>query len=181
MGTAHETISAEMGEFIRKQRVFFVATAPLKHDGLINLSPKGLDTFAVLDERTVAYLDLTGSGIETAAHVQENGRIVLMFCAFEGPPRIVRLHGRAEVIERGTPGYAALEGLFAEREGARAVIRIRVSRASTSCGFGVPLMDYRAKRTALVESSRKKGEAGLREYREKKNRVSLEGLRGIAG
>lgn len=179
MGHAHESISPEVAAFIRAQKMFFVATAPLNGEGLINLSPKGLDTFAVLDERTVAYLDLTGSGIETAAHVQENGRIVLMFCAFDGPPKIVRLHGRGEVIELGTPEFAEMAGAFPPRVGARAIIRVRVRRASVSCGFGVPLMEYRGARTRLDESCRAKGEAGLREYREKKNRVSLEGLRGI--
>lgn len=179
MGQVHEVISPELAKFVAAQKMFFVATAPLKSDGLVNLSPKGLDTVAVLDERTVAYLDMTGSGIETAAHLKENGRIVLMWCAFDGPPRIVRFHGRGEVIERDDAAFAELAAKFPPRVGARAVIRVRVQRVSTSCGFGVPLMEFRGERTTLDDSCRKKGEEALKEYREKKNRRSLEGLVGI--
>lgn len=179
MGQVYEAIPPELATFVGAQKMFFVATAPLAGDGLVNLSPKGLDTFAVLDERTVAYLDLTGSGVETAAHLKENGRIVLMWCAFDGPPRIVRFHGRGEVIERDDAGFAELAARFPPRVGARAVIRVNVHRVSTSCGFGVPLMDFRGERTTLDDACRKKGEDGLREYRDKKNRRSLDGLAGI--
>ncbi len=175
-----DTITPALAEFIRAQRVFFVATAPLSRDGHINLSPKGLDTFAILDERTVAYLDLTGSGIETLAHVRENGRIVIMFCAFEGPARIVRLYGRAEAFEICTPEFEVLRGRFPARPGARAVIRVQVTRASSSCGFGVPLMEFRSERSRLDEWAAEKGEAGCREYRAKKNAASLDGLPGMA-
>jgi len=178
---SQDSISPPLAEFIRAQRVFFVATAPLSGDGLLNLSPKGLDTFAILDERTVAYLDLTGSGIETVAHLKENGRIVVMFCAFEGPPKIVRLHGRGEVIEAGAPEFAALAAALPAHPGARAVIRVHLARVASSCGFGVPLMEYRAERPTLDDWARDKGEAGVREYRAKKNRVSLDGLPGLAG
>lgn len=157
-----------------------MATAPLAGDGLVNLSPKELDTFAVLDERTVSqYLDLTGSGIETAAHLKENGPIVLMWCAFDGPPRIVRFHGRGEVIERDDAGFAELAAGFPPRVGARAVIRVQVHCVSTSCRFGVLLMDFRGERTTLDDACRKKGADGLREYRDKKNRRSVDGLAGI--
>ncbi len=179
MGQTHDAIEDATAEFIRAQRVFFVATAPLKADGLLNLSPKGLDTFAVLDPRTVAYLDLTGSGIETVAHLRENGRIVVMFCAFEGPPKIVRLYGRGDVVERGAPGFDELAAQFTPRPGVRGVIRVHVQRVAASCGYGVPMMEYRADRTALDEWAEKRGEAGVLEYRRKKNRTSLEGLPGL--
>src|SRR5215212_9175752 len=106
MGDVRETITPDLQRWIEQQRIFFVATAPLAADGLVNCSPKGLDSFRILGPRDVAYLDLTGSGIETIAHLRENGRIVIMFCAFEGPPKIVRLHGRGEVLAPGEPGYA---------------------------------------------------------------------------
>ena len=179
MADARTSIDAKTADFILAQHIFFVATAPLGAEGLVNISPKGLDTFRVLDDRTAAYLDMTGSGIETVAHIKENGRIVVMFCAFDGPPNIVRLHGRGEVVEPTHPEFAALLGQFPSREGARAVIRIHVHRVSSSCGYGVPLMDFRAERTKLDESCARKGEAGLREYREKKNRTSLDGLPGL--
>ncbi len=175
MGQAVGTIDAGLREFIEEQRVFFVATAPLKGDGLINLSPKGLDTFCVLDERTVGYLDMTGSGIETAAHLKENGRIVVMFCAFEGPPKIVRVHGRGEYLEVGTPEFEAVAGRFVPRFGTRGIVRVTATRVSVSCGFGVPLMEYRGERKMMEEWAEKKGEMGVREYRGKKNRVSVEG------
>lgn len=179
MAQAQDVIGVEMAAFIRRQHVFFVATAPLKGDGLINLSPKGLDTFEVLDDRTVAYLDLTGSGIETVAHVKENGRIVVMFCAFEGAPKIVRLYGRGEVLEAGTAAFEGLVGRFEARPGVRGIIRIHVQRTATSCGYGVPLMEYIGDRTVLEEWAVKKGEEGVRAYQAKKNRESLEGLTGL--
>ena len=179
MGQAMDTIDRGLREFIEAQRVFFVATAPLKADGLINLSPKGLGTFCVLDERTAAYLDLTGSGIETAAHLKENGRMVVMFCAFEGPPKIVRLHGRGEYLEAGTAEFAVVAGRFQARPGMRGAVVVHVSRVSVSCGHGVPLMEYRGDRKLIEEWAAKKGEEGMREYREKKNRVSVEGMRGL--
>jgi len=179
MGHPNTTIEPPVAAFIRAQHVFFVATAPLKPDGLINLSPKGLDTFTILDERTVAYLDLTGSGVETIAHLKENGRIVVMFCAFEGPPKIVRLHGRGESVEPGTPDFETLLAGFAARPGTRAVIRVHVQRVSTSCGFGVPIMEHRAERSTLDDWAREKGEDGVRAYQLKKNRFSLDGLPGL--
>jgi hypothetical protein len=180
MGQTQNSIDDKLREFIASQHMFFVATAPLAADGLINLSPKGLDTFVVIDERTVAYLDLTGSGIETVAHARENGRIVVMFCAFDGPPKIIRLHGKAEAIEPSQPGFEPLVSLFPARPGVRSVIRVAVSRISTSCGFGVPLMDFRGDRTILDDSSTRRGEDGLKIYRETKNRMSLDGLPGLA-
>lgn len=179
MAQVHEGISPDLAKFVTSQKVFFVATAPLKADGLVNLSPKGLETFAVLDEHTVAYLDLTGSGVETAAHLKENGRIVLMWCAFDGPPRIVRFQGRGEVVERDDAEFAELAAKFPARVGVRAVIRVHVTRVATSCGFGVPLMDFRGERSTLDDWCRKLGDDELSEYRGKKNRVSLDGLAGV--
>jgi len=173
------TLDAKAVDFIRRQHLFFVATAPLAADGHVNLSPKGLDTFAVLDERTVAYADLTGSGAETAAHLRENGRIVVLFCAFEGPPQILRLHGRGEAIEPSHADFAALRERFAAMEGVRAVMRIAVARVAVSCGHGVPLMPYAGERPQIPAWCEKKGPDGLAEYRARKNRRSLDGLPGI--
>jgi predicted pyridoxine 5'-phosphate oxidase superfamily flavin-nucleotide-binding protein len=184
MADTRSTLDDKTREFIRAQRVFFVATAPLKADGLINLSPKGLDTFVVLDEKTVAYLDMTGSGIETVAHLKENGRIVVMFCAFEGPPNILRLQGRGEVVEPAHPDFAALVARFPPRPagavGVRSIIRIRLHRVSDTCGFAVPLMEFKGERTRLDEWCARQGPEGVREYQQKKNRRSLEGLPGLA-
>jgi len=159
--------------------MYFVATAPLDTDGHVNVSPKGLDTFRVLDERTVAYLDLTGSGIETVAHLRENGRIVVMFCAFQGPPKILRLHGRGRVVEPRDAEFAALQGLFPAYESTRAIIVVNVQRVSESCGFGVPLMKVEGERDQLRAWARKKRPEGLAQYRAEKNRVSVDGLPGI--
>lgn len=179
MGQAFEGINDRQREMIERQHMFFVATAPLAADGLVNLSPKGLDTFRILDPHTVAYLDLTGSGIETVAHVKENGRIVVMFCAFEGPPKILRLQGQGEAIEPGHPEFAELVGLFPPHPGTRSVIRIAVQRAADSCGFGVPLMAYEGERSQLTDSCARKGPEGNLEYQHKKNRASLDGLPGL--
>lgn len=179
MGKQFERIEPELQRFIEDQKLFFVATAPLEEDGLVNVSPKGLDTFRVLDEHTVAYADLTGSGVETVAHLKQNGRIVIMFCAFEGAPKIVRLHGSGEVIEPANEEFAGLSQLFDAPLGLRSVIRVRCKRYSTSCGFGVPLMEFKSERTQLPASHDRKGQEGLERYWEEKNRTSLDGLPGI--
>ena len=177
MGRVLDELSDELAAFLTAQPVFFVATAPA--DGRINLSPKGLDTFTVLDPRTVAYLDLTGSGVETIAHLRENGRITLMFCAFEGKPNIVRLYGRGEVLPIGEGEGDALVGRFTSIAGARSVIRVAVERVSTSCGYGVPLMEYQGPRSRLVEWAETKGADGLIAYRAEKNAASIDGLPGL--
>jgi len=169
-------ITPELAEWIGRQKVFFVASAPLSADGHVNCSPKGGDTLRVIDPRSVAYADYTGSGAETAAHVNENGRIVLMFCAFEGPPQIARLHGRAEVVEPSHPEYASLAGLFPSHPGVRAIIRVAVSRISTSCGYAVPFMNYQADRDTLDRWTTSKGPEGVRAYRREKNKTSIDGL-----
>jgi hypothetical protein len=179
MGKTYDAIESDMAAFLGAQHVFFVATAPMASDGHVNLSPKGGDTFRVLDPRTVAYLDLTGSGIETIAHVRENGRIVLMFCAFAGPPKIVRLHGRGAVVEPYDPEYAGLVALFPPNLGARAVIRVSVERISDSCGYAVPLYAYEGDRDVLDKWADRKGEEGLAQYRAAKNATSLDGLKGL--
>lgn len=180
MGKLFDAIDERMREWLAGQRMFFVATAPLSGDGLVNLSPKGLDSFAVFGPRSVAYLDLTGSGIETVAHLRENARIVLMFCAFEGPPRIVRFHGRGTVFEAGGVGFDELAARFPHDSSARAVIRVDVTRIADTCGYGVPLYRYEGQRDHLGAWAARKGADGLREYRAANNARSLDGLPGLA-
>ncbi len=175
MGTLPE-IDDALRRFISAQRMYFVSTAPLAADGHVNLSPKGLDTFRVLGPRGVAYLDYPGSGAETIAHLRENGRIVLMFCAFDGSPRIVRLHGRGQVLEPQDAGFKELRPHFEDGPTGRAIIRISVERVSDSCGHGVPRMAFEADRTQLSAWMDNKGDEGLRDYQRQKNAASLDGL-----
>jgi hypothetical protein len=173
----HGSITDRLRAFIEKQHVFFVATAPLADDGRINLSPKGLDgTFTVLDELTIAYLDLTGSGAETVAHLRENGRITVMFCAFEGPPNIVRLHGRGRYTVAGDSEFDSLRGRFADHPGVRGIVVVDVERVSDSCGYAVPLMSHDSERDLLTSWADYRGEAGLEAYRAAKNATSIDGL-----
>jgi hypothetical protein len=176
MGKLHTEIDAEMGAFLRAQHVFFVATAPLAADRHLNLSPKGLDTFALLGPREVAYLDLVGSGAETLAHLRENGRIVLMFCAFDGRPRIVRLHGRGRAVEPQDPEFAALAARFPAHPATRSVVRAELDRISDSCGYGVPRLEYKGERDQLTLWADRKGEDGLRKYVDANNLTSIDGL-----
>ena len=179
MGKPHDGISPDLQAWIERQKMFFVATSPLAADGLVNCSPKGLDSFRVLGPREVAYVDLTGSGVETIAHLRENGRIVFMFCAFEGPPKIVRLHGTGRVAAAGTPEFEALQPLFPDHEGTRAIISATVTRVSDSCGYAVPLYEYEKDRDTLIRWSASKGPEGLARYRHDKNARSLDGLPGM--
>src|SRR5688572_15038623 len=179
MGQPYDEISDQLAAWIRSQHMFFVATAPLASDGVINCSPKGLDSFRILGPREVAYVDLTGSGIETIAHCRENGRIVLMFCAFDGAPKIVRLHGTCEVLMIGTLAFEQLVALFPEYPGARAILRVQLSRVSESCGYAVPKYNYVAQRDTLVGWAAKKGPDGLERYRQEKNARSLDRLPGL--
>ncbi|GAC1581098.1 MAG: pyridoxamine 5'-phosphate oxidase family protein [Candidatus Dormibacteria bacterium] len=179
MAKTFDGIDGRLAAFIAAQPLFFVATAPLAADAHLNLSPKGHNHIVVLDPHTVAYLDLTGSGVETIAHLRENGRVVVMFCAFEGPPRIVRLHGRGEVVEKGEEGYPALAEHFRDHPSARAVIRVHVQRVSDSCGYGVPLMAYQRERTQLDEWAERKGAEGIAEYQATRNASSIDGLPGL--
>jgi len=180
MGHLGSVIDEKIRQFIAAQHVFFVASAPLDPHGHVNLSPKGLNTFRILGPSTVAYLDLTGSGVETIAHLRENGRIVLMFCAFQGPPKIVRFHGRGRTVEIHEPEFASLKIHFEEMGGARAIIVVDVSRVSDSCGFSVPLLKYEDDRQQLGAWIQKKGPEGLVKYRHEKNKTSLDGLPGIS-
>ncbi|MDY7106292.1 MAG: pyridoxamine 5'-phosphate oxidase family protein [Actinomycetota bacterium] len=175
MGRTYEALSDALVEWIGRQKMFFVATAP-ERGGHVNLSPKGYDSFRILDERTVAYLDLTGSGVETIAHLRENGRISVMFCAFEGPPRIVRLQGLGEVVAPGDDGFAELASGFPDHRGARAVVRIGLDRIADSCGYSVPLMDYVGERSRLAEWADNRSDDELVAYRAEKNAKSIDGL-----
>lgn len=179
MGKVVESITPELREWIERQHVFFVATAPAGPDGHVNLSPKGHDTFRVLDERTVAYLDLTGSGIETVAHLQENGRITILFCAFDGSPRIVRLHGRGEVLRPGHPDHDDLVARFPALPGIRSVIRIACDRVSSSCGYSVPLMRYVGERDTLTKWAKRREPEGIAQYWVERNSQSIDGLPGL--
>jgi len=179
MGRVTTFIDDSLQELIRAQSLFFVASAPLAADGHINASPKGLDTFRILGPTTVAYLDLTGSGVETIAHLRENGRIVIMFCCFQGPPRIVRLHGRGRALESADAEFAALRPQFPPFEGVRSIVVVEVSRVSESCGFGVPLLSHQADRSQLAAWVHKKGPEALSQYRQEKNRASIDGLPGV--
>ena len=180
LGKRFAELDDDLRGFIARQHVFFVATAPSGSDGHVNLSPKGLDgTFTLLDRTTVAYLDLIGSGIETVAHLRDNGRIVLMFCAFEGPPRVVRLHGRGEAVTPGHPDWESLAGRFPAHPGRRAVIRVAVQRVADSCGYGVPLLRFEGERTRLTEYHEKAGPERLAEYVTTRNAESIDGLPGL--
>jgi hypothetical protein len=182
MGRLHDTIDERLSAFIAGQPVFFVATAPLADDGHVNLSPKGYaDTFSVLDEHSVAYLDLTGSGVETIAHLRENGRITVLFCAFEGAPRILRLYGRGRVVEPGDEGFRDLRARFGERDGVRAVIVVDVTRIADSCGYAVPRMRLEQERDVLAAWHDRKGADGLVEYRRENNAESIDALPGLEG
>jgi len=175
MGTASDSIGNDLRAFITAQRVFFVATAP-STGGHVNLSPKGLDTLRIIDGRTVAYLDYVGSGAETIAHLKDNGRIVLMLCAFQGSPKIVRLHGHGEALEPQQSEFAALRALFPAHPPARGIIRIHIERIADSCGYGVPIYAFESDRSQLEAWSDRKGEDGLRAYQKNNNRTSLDGL-----
>jgi hypothetical protein len=180
MGKTFEGIDEKLGRFLADQPVFFVATAPSGADGHVNLSPKGMaGTFRILDPRTVAYLDVTGSGIETVAHLRENGRIVIMFCAFSGAPRIVRLHGRGRVVLPGDDDWEELAARFPPHPGTRSIITVSLERVSDSCGFGVPIMTYAAERDELTKWAARKTEDELADYRAKKNARSIDGLPGF--
>jgi hypothetical protein len=178
MGKTYERIDERMANWIARQPMFFVATAPAE-GGRVNVSPKGLDnTFAVIDDHTLAYLDLGGSGAETIAHVRENGRITLMFCAFDGPARIVRFYGTGDAIFPGDAEWDGLRGCFGDYR-PRNIIRIRVDRIADSCGFGVPHMDLVEQRSRLTEWVDARSDEELTMYRAEKNRVSIDGLPAI--
>lgn len=181
MAQFYDSISAELESFIKAQPLFFVATAPLRADGHVNLSPKGLDSFRILAPTRVGYLDLTGSGNETSAHLRENGRITFMFCAFEGTPRILRLYGLGRALLAGTPQYQELAPQFPSLDGARQIIVADIDGVQTSCGAAVPRMRLLDQREDLLQWARAKGEQGLDVYRRSRNVRSLDGLTSDLG
>ena len=179
MGRTYDALDDALIGFLRAQHVFFVATAPAA-GGHVNVSPKGLDgTFAVIDARTVAYLDLTGSGVETIAHLRENGRITLLFCAFDGPPRTVRLYGQGRVIPVESPDFAQWAGRFPSYVGTRSVIEVVLDRIADSCGYGVPRYGYEGERSQLLDWAERKGTEGVATYRAERNAESIDGLPGL--
>lgn len=179
MGKLYEEVTPEIATWIQQQHLFFVATAPLAIDGHVNCSPKGLDTLRFLGPRSVAYLDLTGSGAETIAHLRENGRILFMFCALAGAPKIVRLHGTGEIVTPISPQWTELHSLFPDYPGARTIIRAELTRISDSCGYGVPKFEYVEDRDTLQRWAEAKGSEGLPLYRKQKNSRSIDDLPGL--
>lgn len=187
MGKVHDAIDDTLAAWIRRQHLFFVGTAPSGDEGHVNVSPKGdLATFRIVDPRRIAFLDHVGSGVETIAHLRENGRIVVMFCAFDGPPRIVRLHGRGRVTQLG-PGFDALAAelgftALVAAGTSRSIIEVDVTRVADSCGYGVPLMTFTGTRTqqaAWAEKKLRQGPGAIVDYTAAKNARSLDGLPGI--
>lgn len=176
MAKVFDAITDELQQFIAEQSLFFVATAPLTATGHVNVSPKGYDCLRILSPHRVAYLDLTGSGNETSAHLAENGRITFMFCAFKGPPRILRLYGQGQVILPGSAAWEELSHNFTLLPGARQIIVADIDRVQTSCGFGVPLFEAVEQRPILTDWAANKGPEGVEAYQQEKNRVSIDGL-----
>ena len=180
MGKTYTHLDDRLRDFISAQKMFFVATAPMSGDGHVNMSPKGYDSFAVIDDTTVAYLDLGGSGIETQAHIQENGRITIMFCAFEGAANILRLYGQGEAIDFDHPEYEEMFALFDGVDRARAVIRINITRIQDSCGWGVPFYEFKGERDQLKRwVGNIDTDEEWRERRYARNETSIDGLAGL--
>jgi hypothetical protein len=185
VATEYAGIDAKTAAWIEAQPLFFVSTAPLAADGLVNVPPKGTrGTFRVLDEHTFAYLDLTGSGVETIAHLRENGRICVMFCAFDGGPKIVRLHGTGRVTFAADAGFAAAVEPFgaaaeSRRPQSRAVITVDVTRVADSCGYAVPKMDLVEEREILDAWAAARGPEKIAAYHATRNATSLDGLPGL--
>jgi Pyridoxamine 5'-phosphate oxidase len=176
MGKFYNDIQQQHEVFIEKQKMFFVATAPLGQDTHINLSPKGMDSFRVLSPGRVAYMDIVGSGNETSAHVKENGRITVMFCAFDGPPNILRLYGKGYTVLPKDAAWNELAQHFELQLATRQIVVIDVHQVQTSCGFGVPLYGYAGERDHAQKWAEAKGAKGLEAYKSEKNRISLDGL-----
>lgn len=186
MGKTYERIDGRLRTFIEDQHIFFTATAPLDGDGTVNLSPKGISgSFAVIDDLTVAYLDFAGSNAETVAHLRENGRITLMWCAFQGPPNIVRVHGRGEPVFRDDARFTGLLGHFSAvdpvRHGLRAIIVVTADLIRDTCGYGVPFMSYDEDRSLHRQRFEREDDTSLSAYFEKKEHIatSIDGLPGL--
>lgn len=178
MSANHSELDDDLRAFVEAQQVFFVGTAPLSGEGHVNVSPKGLDSLRVLDAHTLVWRDRVGSGVETIAHLRENGRITLMFCAFDGLPRIVRLQGRGTVLVPGDADFAELEALFPAAAGVRALIRVALDRVAGSCGYGVPIYTYKGQRDIIDGWAQRKGPAGVVAYQAQHNTRSIDGLPG---
>jgi hypothetical protein len=174
MAKFYTELDNSLRRFIAEQKIFFTASAP--NDGRVNLSPKGMDSFRCLDGKTVAYLDLTGSGNETAAHIFENGRLTIMFCSFTEKPLILRLYGRGRVVRKNDDDWNRLYSKFTPIIGERQIIVLEIESLQTSCGFAVPVYELKEEREKLVEWAENKGENGLLEYRQTKNQISIDGL-----
>ena len=174
MAKFYTELDNSLRRFIAQQKIFFTASAP--NDGRVNLSPKGMDSFRCLDSKTVAYLDLTGSGNETAAHIFENGRLTIMFCSFTEKPLILRLYGHGRVVRKNDEDWNRLYSKFTPIVGERQIIVLEIESLQTSCGFAVPVYELKEERDKLVEWAENKGESGLLEYRQTKNQVSIDGL-----
>ena len=179
MGKSYEVLDDKLTAFIQAQKMFFVATAPLSQGGQVNVSPKGYDCFKILGPTTVAYLDLGGSGIETLAHLRENGRITLMFCAFKGKANIVRLYGTGTAVNFDEPGFEQALAMFPNFDRARSIITINITRIADSCGFGVPFYDFVGEREQLLRSANHRSEEDWKEYRYMRNPKSIDGLEGL--
>ncbi|PHR56654.1 MAG: pyridoxamine 5'-phosphate oxidase [Robiginitomaculum sp.] len=179
MGKIHEKLDDKLTAFIKAQKMFFVATAPMLSDGHVNMSPKGYDSFSIIDPRTVAYLDLGGSGIETLAHIKDNGRITIMFCAFEGRANILRLYGQGEAISFDDENYAELLALFPSHTHARSIIKINITRIQDSCGWGVPFYEFKGERDQLKRYIENKDVKDWQQSRYDGNFESIDGLEGL--
>ncbi len=172
MAKIFDHISDELRAFIENQNIFFVGTAA--QEGRVNISPKGMDTFRVIDANKIVWLNLTGSGNETAAHLLKNNRMTIMFCAFEGKPLILRLYGEAKIFHQKDQEYQSYINLFPETPGSRQIIELHVDMVQTSCGYAVPFMDFKEERTQLRSWAEKQGEDRLKTYRKEKNTTSID-------
>jgi hypothetical protein len=173
MGKRYKVLEEEHIEFIKQQHIFFVGTAGV--EGTVNVSPKGVDTLRVINENKVVWLNLTGSGNETSTHVQENGRMTIMFCSFAKQPLILRLYGKSTVIHPRDSKWIELSSLFDEHVGARQFFQLNIELVQTSCGFGVPFFDYRGERESLIKWAENRRREGVEKYWKEKNQVSLDG------
>lgn len=176
MGKVYSSILPNHEEFIRKQRIFFVGSAPLSAGGHVNISPKGHDVLRIFSQNEVAYLDLTGSGNETSAHLKENGRITFMFLSFEGPPMILRLYGKGQVVLPDTPEWDEMSPHFDILPGARQIIKAKIETVKTSCGYSVPFYSYDGERDTLQQWATNKSSQELEEYHKQKNSISMDGI-----
>ena len=174
MSKIYTKITTRLQKFIEAQKIFFVATAP--NSGRINLSPKGMDSFRVIDENRVLWLNVTGSGNETAAHLLENNRITIMFCSYEGAPNILRLYGKGKEIKEGDTSWNELISLFPKTPGTRQIFDITIETAQTSCGMSIPFFDYKGERNELNDWAEERGKEGIKQYWEDKNQTSIDGL-----